>query len=72
MDPDKTEIWFEDVCMVKKGVGQGSEAEKKSTAVMKKPEYKLTVKLGAGKASATIYTTDLSFEYVKINAEYRS
>lgn len=72
MDPDKTEIWFEDVCMVKKGVGQGPEAEKKATAVMKKPEYKLTVKLGAGKATATIYTTDLSFEYVKINAEYRS
>lgn len=72
MDPDKTEIWFEDVCMVKKGVGQGPEAEKKATAVMKKPEYKLTVKLGAGKAAATIYTTDLSFEYVKINAEYRS
>ncbi len=72
MDPDKAEIWFDDVCMVKRGVGQGPEAEKKATEVMKGPEYKLTVKLGAGKESASVFTTDLSFEYVKINAEYRT
>ena len=72
MDPDKAEIWFDDVCMVKRGVGQGPEAEKKATEVMKRPEYKITVRLGAGKESASVFTTDLSFEYVKINAEYRT
>ena len=39
---------------------------------MKKTEFKITVKLGAGKATARVFTTDLSYEYVKINAEYRS
>lgn len=72
MDPDAAEIWFDKVCIVKCGVGMGINAEMKALAVMKKPEYKLTVKLGAGKASATVYTTDFSYEYVKINAEYRS
>jgi glutamate N-acetyltransferase / amino-acid N-acetyltransferase len=72
MDPDKAEVYFDEVCMVKGGVGQGEAAEKKATAVMKKAEYKLTVKLGAGKATAAVLTTDLSHEYVKINAEYRS
>jgi glutamate N-acetyltransferase / amino-acid N-acetyltransferase len=72
MDPEASEIWFDRVCMVKGGVGQGPKAEAKAAAVMKKPEYKLTVKLGAGSASARVYTTDFSYEYVKINAEYRS
>lgn len=72
MDPDAAEIWFDRVCMVKSGVGQGPKAEAKAAVVMKKPEYRLTVKLGAGDASATVYTTDFSYEYVKINAEYRS
>jgi len=72
MDPDGTEIWFDKVCMVKGGVGQGPKLEAKAAKVMKKPEYKLTVKLGAGSASARVYTTDFSYEYVKINAEYRS
>jgi len=72
MDPDATDIWFDKVCMVKSGVGLGAKAEAKAGAVMKKAEYKLTVKLGAGKASARVYTTDFSYDYVKINAEYRS
>ncbi|MBI5189320.1 MAG: bifunctional glutamate N-acetyltransferase/amino-acid acetyltransferase ArgJ [Nitrospirae bacterium] len=72
MDPNAVEIWFDKVCMVRGGVGLGPSAEALATAVMKKDEYVLTVKLGAGKASASVYTTDLSYEYVKINAEYRS
>jgi glutamate N-acetyltransferase/amino-acid N-acetyltransferase len=72
MEPERAEIWFDRVCMVRGGVGQGKKAESGASKVMKKPEYKITVKLGAGKASASVYTTDLSYEYVKINAEYRS
>jgi len=72
MEPEKAEIWFDKVCMVKGGVGLGKEAEAKATKVLKGAEYKITVKLGAGKAEARVYTTDLSYDYVKINAEYRS
>jgi len=39
---------------------------------MDKDEIKITVKLGQGEAAAIIWTTDLSYDYVKINAEYRS
>jgi len=72
MDPDSAEVWFDRVCMVKGGSGQGIKAEGLSAKVMLKPEYKITVKLGVGKASARVFTTDFSYEYVKINAEYRS
>ncbi len=72
MDPEKLEIWFDKVCMVKGGVGLGPAAEEKASQVLKKDEFKITVKLGVGDASARVFTTDLSYEYVKINAGYRS
>lgn len=72
MYPEKLEIWFDKVCMVKGGVGLGPDAEAKSSQVLKKNEFKITVKLGVGDASARVFTTDLSYEYVKINAGYRS
>jgi glutamate N-acetyltransferase/amino-acid N-acetyltransferase len=72
MDPDKVEILFDRVRMVKNGVGQGEKAESGASKVMEKREYKITVNLGAGKSHARVFTTDLTLEYVKINAEYRS
>ncbi len=72
MNAEKLEIWFDRVCMVKGGVGLGPGAEAKASAVLKKKEYKITVKLGAGESTARVFTTDLSYEYVKINAGYRS
>ncbi len=39
---------------------------------MKKPEFTVRVVLNRGKAEATVWTCDLSFDYVKINAEYRT
>ena len=41
-------------------------------AVMAKPEFEIRVSLGRGDAVARILTCDLSFDYVKINAEYRT
>jgi glutamate N-acetyltransferase / amino-acid N-acetyltransferase len=40
--------------------------------VMKKAEITINIDLGRGVAAETIWTTDLSYEYVKINADYRS
>ena len=68
----KIEIDFDGIYVVKKGIGAGSGTEKRVYRVMKKPEYTITVKLGEGKGSWRIWTTDLSYEYVKINASYRS
>ena len=72
MDAEKLEIWFDKVCMVKGGMGLGPKAEEKASQVLKKKEFKITVNLGAGDATARVFTTDLSYEYVKINAGYRS
>jgi glutamate N-acetyltransferase/amino-acid N-acetyltransferase len=38
--------------------------------VMKKPEFEIRITLGNGNSKAEIWTCDLSYEYVKINAEY--
>ncbi|MBI5482863.1 MAG: bifunctional ornithine acetyltransferase/N-acetylglutamate synthase, partial [Deltaproteobacteria bacterium] len=42
------------------------------TAVLKKKEFTVTLDLGLGSGSATVYTSDLSHEYVSINADYRT
>ncbi len=47
-------------------------SEVEATAIFKQPEIDVRVELGLGNGSATVWTTDLSYEYVKINGDYRS
>lgn len=68
----KTELFFDDVQMVKDGLFAGGDAEARGTEVLKKEEFSVTVDLHLGSGSATVYTSDLSYEYVKINADYRT
>jgi len=68
----KTDLFFDDVQMVKDGLFAGGNAEAMGTEVLKKPEFSVTVNLHLGNGSATVYTSDLSYEYVKINADYRT
>jgi glutamate N-acetyltransferase / amino-acid N-acetyltransferase len=72
LDPDRINIFFDDVLMCHDGMGCGPEAEKKATLVMKKPEYAIRIDLKVGNGKATMYTCDFSYDYVKINADYRS
>ena len=72
LEPDRINIFFNDVLMYHNGMGCGPEAEKKATIVMKKPEYAILVDLQIGNGKATMYTCDFSYDYVKINADYRS
>ncbi len=71
-DQHKVDIAFDDVLMVQQGLGQGAEVEARATAVLKKPEFVLTIDLHAGEGRKDIYTCDFSIDYVKINADYRS
>jgi glutamate N-acetyltransferase/amino-acid N-acetyltransferase len=71
-DQHMVDIAFDDVYMVRHGLGQGAEVEARATAVLKKPEFVLTIDLHAGEATKDIYTCDFSLDYVKINADYRS
>jgi glutamate N-acetyltransferase/amino-acid N-acetyltransferase len=72
MDPDLVSIKFDHVTMVEYGVGLGLEQETLASEVLQKEEFTVTIDLGAGEGSAYYYTSDLSYDYVKINADYRT
>jgi glutamate N-acetyltransferase/amino-acid N-acetyltransferase len=72
IDPDKIDIYFDDVQMVKAGMGCGKVAEAEATKVLCKPEFVVTIDLNMGRGSDLIYTCDFSVDYVRINADYRS
>jgi glutamate N-acetyltransferase/amino-acid N-acetyltransferase len=69
---NRLSIFYGEVPVVRGGVGLGEGAEKQANTVLKRPEFTLTVHLGQGGASAIVWTSDLSLDYVKINASYRS
>jgi glutamate N-acetyltransferase/amino-acid N-acetyltransferase len=71
-DPARADVTFGDVTVVSGGIGCGGDREAAAREVMKRREYPVTIDLGAGPASFTVYTSDLSIDYVKINADYRS
>jgi glutamate N-acetyltransferase/amino-acid N-acetyltransferase len=72
IEPALINLQFGDVPMVRKGLGLGRMAERKLTKVFQAREFTILVDLGQGKAGAHMWTTDLSYEYVRINASYRS
>jgi glutamate N-acetyltransferase/amino-acid N-acetyltransferase len=72
VDPDRLALWFDDVCMAKDGIFAGGDAEQRGTDVLKQQELRVTVDLGLGTGQATVYTSDLSHDYVSINADYRT
>lgn len=72
LDPERLDLYFDDVQMVKDGTGCGPDAEEKATGVLKKPEFSVALDLNQGEGTASMLTCDFSLEYVKINADYRS
>lgn len=72
INPDKIDIFFDDIMMVKNGLGCGKAAEAASTKVLKKPEFTVLIDLHQGKGCSSVFTCDFSIDYVKINADYRS
>jgi len=66
-------IHYDDVLVYSKNqTSFDEETEKKASLVMKKDNYKVTCNLHVGQSSFTSYGCDLSYEYVKINADYRT
>jgi glutamate N-acetyltransferase/amino-acid N-acetyltransferase len=70
--PERVDIAFGDVVIVQNGLGQGKEAEKSATAILKEKSILVTIDLKDGAGCAEVYTCDFSIDYVKINADYRS
>jgi glutamate N-acetyltransferase/amino-acid N-acetyltransferase len=72
INPDAIDIYFDDICMVKSGIGMGDEAETAATKVLKSDQFTITIDLNSGEEKAELLTCDLSIDYVKINADYRT
>jgi glutamate N-acetyltransferase/amino-acid N-acetyltransferase len=69
---DRVSIYLDDVCIVRHGGRAPEYSEAQGQAVMARSEIGVRVELGSGKASARLWTCDLSHDYVTINAEYRT
>lgn len=72
LDVEKIRVYLDDVLIVEQGGRADSYSEEAGQTVMNQSEITLRVCLGRGSEEETIWTTDLSHEYVTINAEYRS
>lgn len=72
LDVSKIDVFLGEVCIASQGCRASSYSEEQGAAVMAREEITIRIELGRGTCSETIWTTDLSHEYVKINAEYRT
>ena len=72
INPNQIDVFFDRSPIVRDGMGVGGQLEERAAQVIKKQSFKVTVDLHQGKHQFSVLTTDLSLDYVKINASYRS
>ncbi|HZV97553.1 MAG TPA: bifunctional glutamate N-acetyltransferase/amino-acid acetyltransferase ArgJ [Methylophilaceae bacterium] len=72
LEVDKLKLYLGDVLVAEHGGRAKSYEEAQGAAVMKEPEITVRVVLNRGTTNATVWTCDFSYDYVKINADYRS
>ena len=72
LDVDRIRMWLGDVLVAEHGGRAESYTEEQGQAVMDEDEITVRIDLQRGKAEATVYTCDLTHEYISINADYRS
>jgi glutamate N-acetyltransferase/amino-acid N-acetyltransferase len=71
-DRDRLSIWFGDNRLAHEGERDVSYSEEATSAYMKRDEIAIRVDMGIGRGKATVWTCDLTKEYVTINGDYRS
>ena len=72
LDPSKVTVHLNDVLVAERGGRAATYREEDGARTMKNHDITVAIDLGRGSASQTVYTCDFSYDYVKINAEYRS
>ena len=70
-DPDKVDVFYDDKIVVSKG-GDAGTPEKELAQILQNREFTVKVHLNQGKGEYWVWTSDISYEYVKINAEYHT
>jgi len=72
LDVDRVKLWLGGVLVAENGGRSPGYREAEGQRVMAAPEIEVRIHLGRGDTVATVWTCDLSYDYVKINAEYRT
>jgi glutamate N-acetyltransferase/amino-acid N-acetyltransferase len=72
LDPGRVRVALDDVVLIERGEPHPAYREELGAAVVAKPEFAIRADLGRGAARGRVWTCDFSYDYVKINAEYRT
>lgn len=72
IDPGRVDLYIGDVCLMRSGVRDRQYREADGARAVAGAEVLLRVNLNLGECSETVWTSDLSYEYIRINAEYRT
>lgn len=72
LDVEQIDVYLDQVCITRNGGRAEEYTEAQGAAIMAQAEITIRIELGRGEHSETLWTTDLSHEYVRINAEYRT
>ena len=72
LDPNRVSLLLDDVVVARRGLVAEDYDEAAAARVMGRDEYTIAIDLGRGSCRETLWTSDLSYEYVRINAEYRT
>jgi len=72
LDTGKVNLYLDEVCVARGGLMADEYQEAEGAAVMARDEFEVRVELGRGNAEQVLWTCDFSYDYVKINAEYRT
>ena len=72
LQADRVALFLDDVCVARGGMIAPEYTEQAGARVMSQAEFTVRIDLGRGASQETIWTCDFSYEYVRINAEYRT
>ena len=72
LDIEKIKIYLDDICIVRDGGRDPGYQEEQGQQVFSQTEFTIKVMLGRGAANTQVWTCDFSYDYVRINAEYRT
>ncbi len=72
LDVNQIKVWLDTVLIAEQGGRAGTYTEQAGQAVMNQEELTIRIGLARGDVSETVWTTDLSYDYIRINAEYRT
>lgn len=72
LNVEQIDVYLDEVCIARNGARAAEYTEEQGARVMAQAEITIRIELARGACSETLWTTDLSHEYVRINAEYRT